>query len=386
MDSATYLSEIERIARDTAAPNAATVDREPRFPSETLAALKRAGALSAAVPTDLGGSGLEPDAIARSCTVLARACSASAMIFAMHQIQVLLLVRHRDGAQFFEDYLRRLAAEQRLIASATSERGTGGDLGRSIAAVEDAGAGKLKLTKQCSVLSYGEDADDYLTTLRRSPQSEQTDQVLVLHTAEQTRAEATGTWDPLGVRGTLSPPFTLSATFTPEQIVATPFARTMTESMVPLSHLLWSRVWLGIASEAYDRAHACVRSRAHSDSERVLPGAQRLASVGAELSLLRAEVARALQDFDAIGVEEREKLSTLSMILRFNNLKIACSELSVRVTLGALEVIGLEGYASAGEHSVERLVRDILSAPLQVSNERIRDTDARLLLIAKERD
>ena len=57
------------------------------------------------------------------------------MVFAMHQIQVATLVRHVDGAPWFEAYLRELAREQRLIASVTSEVGTGGDMGRSIAAV-----------------------------------------------------------------------------------------------------------------------------------------------------------------------------------------------------------------------------------------------------------
>ena len=51
------------------------------------------------------------------------------------------IVRHLDGAPWFEAYLRDVASEQRLIASVTSEVGTGGDLGRSIAAVTPGGDG-----------------------------------------------------------------------------------------------------------------------------------------------------------------------------------------------------------------------------------------------------
>ena len=40
------------------------------------------------------------------------------------------------GAPWFEAYLRDVAREQRLVASVTSEIGTGGDIGRSIAAVQ----------------------------------------------------------------------------------------------------------------------------------------------------------------------------------------------------------------------------------------------------------
>jgi acyl-CoA dehydrogenase len=57
------------------------------------------------------------------------------MVFAMHQIQVATIVRHLDSAPWFESYLRQVCAEQRLIASVTSEVGTGGDMGRSIAAI-----------------------------------------------------------------------------------------------------------------------------------------------------------------------------------------------------------------------------------------------------------
>ena len=59
----------------------------------------------------------------------------------MHQIQVATIVRHLDAAPWFEDYLGELAREQRLIASITSELGTGGDMARSVAAVNEHEAG-----------------------------------------------------------------------------------------------------------------------------------------------------------------------------------------------------------------------------------------------------
>ena len=108
-----------------AGPAADDVDRNARFPSEALEALRGAGALSAAVPEGLGGEGASLDTVARCCFELGRRCSATAMVFAMHQIQVLTIARHLDGAPWFEAYLRELHQEQRLIASVTSEVGTG---------------------------------------------------------------------------------------------------------------------------------------------------------------------------------------------------------------------------------------------------------------------
>ena len=130
-----FLSAIRRIADEVAAPNADEVDRLARFPSEAIDALREERALSAFVPEALGGGGVSFEAIATACYELGRRCGATAMVFAMHQIQIACVVRHLDGAPWFETWLRDVASEQRLVASVTSEVGTGGDLGRSIAAV-----------------------------------------------------------------------------------------------------------------------------------------------------------------------------------------------------------------------------------------------------------
>jgi acyl-CoA dehydrogenase len=380
-----YLAEIREIAAEVARPAAGEVDRDARFPIETLSALRDARALSAAVPESLGGRGLDLEPLALSCFELGRCCAASAMTFAMHQIQVLTIARHIDQSPWFEEYLRRLADEQRLIASATSEVGTGGDMSRSIAAVTDAGDGLLCFEKKAPTVSYGAHADDLLSTLRRGSECEAGDQVLVLSTKDQTQLEQTGEWDTLGMRGTCSPGFIVRATFPPEQILSTPFAKAMSESMVPVSHILWSHVWLGIASDAFERSRAFVREAARRSPGEPLPAAQRLSRVMSELALLRAEVTRALTDYVTVANGPgRESLSTMSGVLRFNNLKLAASEQAVRVCRGALDVVGVAGYRNDTPYSVGRHLRDVLSAPIMVANERIVATDAQLLLIAKE--
>ena len=132
----TFLASIERIGDDVAAKWVDEVDRDARFPHEAIDALRESQALSALVPRELGGGGASIDEIASACFTLGKRCGATAMVFAMHQIQVACIVRHRNGSDWFEQYLRDLVTGQRLIASATSEVGTGGDMGRSVAAVE----------------------------------------------------------------------------------------------------------------------------------------------------------------------------------------------------------------------------------------------------------
>jgi acyl-CoA dehydrogenase len=379
------LDTVCRIAEELAAPNADAVDRDARFPSETIDALREARALSAFVPAELGGDGVSFETIAAACFQLGRRCGASAMVFAMHQIQVVTMVRHLEGSPWYEDYLRAVADEQRLIASVTSEIGTGGDMGRSVAALTPAQEGTWTFEKKAPTVSYGAYADDLFVTLRRDPGAEPSDQVVVLARKDQTTLEPTGSWDPLGMRGTCSPGYLVSAEVAPEQVLATPFPRVSAESMVPVSHILWSHLWLGIATDAFDRARSFVRAAAKQKPGDPPPVALRLSHLMSELSLLRAEVGSALEEFVAASEEPgRERLSTMASALRFNNLKIAASEQAPRVCQGALGVCGIVGFKNDTPFSVGRHLRDTMSACLMVANERIHQTNASLLLIAKD--
>jgi acyl-CoA dehydrogenase len=379
-----FLAAICRIADEIATPNADSVDREARFPSEAIAALREERALSAFVPEALGGAEVSFETIARACFELGRRCGSTAMVFAMHQIQVATMVRHADGSEWLREYLQRVSSEQRLVASVTTELGTGGDMGRSIAAVTPAGD-VCTFEKQAPVVSYGSEADDLFVTLRRTPDTEQNDQVVAVALGGQFALEQTGTWDPLGMRGTCSPGFVVRAEIAPEQVVPTPFGQVMAESMVPITHILWSHLWLGIATDAFDRARAFVRAAAKPSDTGPSPAAVRLSHLMSELSLLRAEVGSGLAEFIELGEgPDRARLQTMASALRFNNLKIAASEQAPRVCQGAMGVCGIMGFKNDTPFSIGRHLRDTMSASLMIANERIHQTNAGLLLIAKE--
>ena len=98
-----------------------------------------------------------------------------------------------------------------------------------------------------------------------------------------------------------------------------------------MTHILWSHLWLGIATDAFDRARAFVRASAKGGPRRPSRLALRLSHLMSELALLRAEVGSGLREFTrGLGEPGRERLSTMATILRFNNLKIAASEQAPR--------------------------------------------------------
>jgi acyl-CoA dehydrogenase len=154
--------------------------------------------------------------------------------------------------------------------------------------------------------------------------------------------------------------------------------------MVPISHLLWSHLWLGIATDAFDRARAFVKASAKGRPDQLPPTAIRLSQLMSELSLLRAEVSSALRDFVEQDATDRDDLSTMASVLRFNNLKIAASEQAPRICQGAMSVCGIVGFKNDTPFSVGRHLRDTMSASLMVANDRIHATNAGLLLIAKD--
>ena len=74
--------------------------------------------------------------------------------------------------------------------------------------------------KQAPTVSYGANADDLFTTLRRAPDAEPGDQVLVLTKNDQTELEPMGSWDTLGMRATRSDDTILDGAFIPDRYVA----------------------------------------------------------------------------------------------------------------------------------------------------------------------
>jgi acyl-CoA dehydrogenase len=258
-------------------------------------------------------------------------------------------------------------------------------MGRSIAAVTPGQDGTCTFEKKAPVVSYGAHADDLFVTLRRDPDSEASDQVIALAMRGQAELEPAGTWDPLGMRGTCSPGFVIRATITPEQVLPAPFSAVMSESMVPITHILWSHLWLGIATDAFDRARAFVRASAKQKPGETPPTAVRLSHLMSELSMLRSEVGSGLEAFVKASEEPgREWLSTMQAAIRFNNLKIAASDQAPRVCQSAMGVCGIVGFKNDTPYSVGRHLRDTMSASLMIANERIHQTNASLLLIAKD--
>ncbi len=379
------VAKTHSIAHEVAAKHAADVDVKARFPQESLDALKQAKLLSAGVPKELGGAGANLQELTAMCFTLGQACSSSAMVLAMHLIQVACVVRHGQKNKYFDAYLREIVEKQLLLGSITSEVGVWGDTRTSICAVS-CKDGKFTLDKDASVASYAMQADDILVTSRRNPDAAPSDQVLVLVRKKDRTLTQTTTWDTLGMRGTCSPGFKLTSSGPEEQILPSPYADASAQTMVSYSHILWGGLWLGIAFDAVARASAFVRAEARKTPGVVPVKATHLARLSVKLQTMRNDVQALATEFDRItalpnGIEE---LLTIGWALRMNNLKVATSEAAQEIVHESLQIIGISAYKNDSKLSVGRHYRDALSASLMISNDRIFSKTASLLLVYKD--
>jgi acyl-CoA dehydrogenase len=366
-DTADLRTRIDKVAA-IAAAHAAAVDSESRFPKEAIAAARAERLLGIAVPRELGGEGFSTADVVDVCYALGRVCASTAMIYAMHQTKVACLTRHGRSSAWHQLLLRRLCAEQLLLASSTTEGQAGGDVRNSAAAIE--GDQRITLERQATVISYGEAADGIVTTARRAIDSASSDQVLVAFLKEDYALERLNGWDAFGMRGTCSAGFKLVASGLREQILPVSYDKIHSHTMMPFAHLAWSGAWAGIAAAAVDRARAFVRKAAQRAAGTLPPGAAHLTRANASMRTLRGLIAAALNRFEAASADAA-MLESLDFQTGMNMHKVNASELAVSTVMSAMQACGLAGYRNDGEFSIGRHLRDILSSPIMISNDRI---------------
>lgn len=366
------LERVHRIGREIAAPNAADVDARARFPTEAFNALKAERLLSCHVAEVYGGLGLDFVEVCRICEALGNYCGSTAMIFAMHQIQIGCITHNCMKSPAFEAFIRELCEKQLLLASATTETGIGGDVRTSSCAVVPDGDHVL-LEKNAPCISYCDDADAILVTARRAPDAGPNDQVHVLVRKEHCQLTPLETWDTLGFRGTVSVGYVLRARVPKEHVLPAPYSEIHAKSMHGFAHGSWSSLWLGIAQDAVNKARAWVRAEARKTPGKLPPTAFRLAELDSRLYTMRAGVElgihayqRRLEQFP-----DGPFPPDFGYALQQNNLKITSSDALVEIVTGALRICGIAAYRNDTRFSLGRHLRDAHGASLMIHNDRI---------------
>lgn len=382
-DLPVLLEKIHAMGRDVVAPHANEVDRDARFPRESFNALKAEKFLSSYIPAEFGGMGLSISDQSKICEALAHYCASTAMIYAMHQIQVACIVHHTMSNDFFRSYMREVVDKQYLIASATTELGIGGDVRSSLCAVNVEG-NAFTLDKQAPVISYAASADAILVTCRQSPEAGKNDQSVVLVRKEDLTLEEISGWDTMGFRGTCSNGYSLRSRGDARQVFPGPYADIHRKTQQPYSHIVWSSLWLGLAQSAMNNARASVRAEARKNPGTLPPTALRLAELDSVLFSMRAGVQQCVLDYhQRLLSDDEEAFSDFGFNLRVSNLKIRSSELVIEVVSKAMLICGIAAYRNDSKLSLNRQLRDAYGAALMVNNDRILGQSSAIQIMQK---
>ncbi|SPA41322.1 Acyl-CoA dehydrogenase [Cupriavidus taiwanensis] len=365
-------------AAAVAQAHADAVDRDARFPQEAFDSLREHGLIGAMVPAAQGGAGASLATVAAICRVLGAACASTGMVYAMHQIQVACVLEHGTTSTWHQGLLARIAAEQLLLASATSEEAIGGALRSSGCALNVDGE-RFHLLKMAPTISYGAHADGILITSRRHADAGPSDQVLVCALKPDYTLQSLNTWDTLGMRGTCSNGFRLEATGALAQVLPVPFGEIADATMTPVSHILWSALWLGICSDAVARAKTYFQGQARARPGALPPSAARVAEAVSLLQLIEGRLELALEQQRRRHAEP-PVASAFALAAGMNGLKTAVSTLALEAVQQAMLVCGMAGYKHGTPFSLGRHLRDLWSAPLMINNDRILTNTANLLL------
>jgi alkylation response protein AidB-like acyl-CoA dehydrogenase len=325
------------------------------FVAENFDELRASGLLAAAVPTELGGRGMEVPELAEMLKTMARACSSTALAFSMHtHIVALAAWRWRNQKAPMAPLLERVARDRIVLIST----GGGDWLDSSGDAV--AAEGGYRVTARKAFCS-GVPAGDLLVTSAVVREKGEVIHFAVPLKAAGVRIEPT--WQSLGMRNTASHDVALENVLVAETAVT---ARRPAGKWHPLFDMLCLislplvyAVYLGVAQAARGRALEMVRKR---KTDEVL--LQQIGEMEDQLAL--AELAHA--DWLACAAAGKPGRETTSRCMTDRTLV-------ARGVLGtvdaAMNVAG--GAAFYRRHGLEQLFRDAQGArfhPLQEGPQR----------------
>jgi alkylation response protein AidB-like acyl-CoA dehydrogenase len=345
-DASAVVAEVLDLAPAQIAPAAADIDREARFPAEQLRALAQIGALGLLVPGEHGGSAGGLSNLAQACEAVGAACASTGMTFLMHNVAVATVAG--GGGPAAERLLGAMAGGEALATLAFSERGTGAHFYAPELRAERHD-GHVHVNGRKAFVTSGGHAEVMLVLLQSD--GEGLDCYAVSKDAEGVSFE--GHWDGLGMRGNSSIAVRFDDVVVDGQALvgaAGAGAELVFGVVAPTVLVGLAAVNVGIAQAALSAALEHAKSRHYPDGSALIE----VATIQHALANMDIDTraARSLLR-EAAGLADAGDEGALVPLMEA---KVLCTDAAARVTQGALEVCGGQGYTPA--LPIERHLRD----------------------------
>lgn len=336
-----------RLAEQHFMPLAAEIDRDQRYPHESVARLRDSGIATMFLPKEYGGGGATLTAYCAVIEGIATACASTSGIVATIQLGAAPLMLVRDAA-LKEQLMRAMVDRGEMVSFALSERGAGSDpSAMATTAVAEAGGWRIRGEK-CWI-GGGGIAARYVVFAQTRPDSGKAGIAAFLVEAGAQGVHDDACEDKMGMRGTRTGTIELDTWVQADRMIAPPGqGLRMAFSALNLGRVAVAAQANGIAIAAYRAAisHAARRKtfgRLLVDHQAL---AFRLADSACRLSGARLMTYEAARAYDA----------GLDITVIAAQAKLTASEASHEVVDMALQMLGGAGFVKP--NPVERMYRD----------------------------
>lgn len=206
-DAMTFFEQATRIATEVAAANAADVDAQGRFPTESMRALAEAGLYGLCLSKHVGGKGEGMRAFAGVVEELAGACGSTAMVYVMH-VTAAQAINTSSTLAGRDSILRDIAAGMHLTTLAFSESGSRSQFWAPVSRLEKSN-GHYVTSASKSWVTSASHADSYVSTGQQPTAASPLESTVYFVRSNMSGVHVTSAFDGLGLRGNDSAPVSL---------------------------------------------------------------------------------------------------------------------------------------------------------------------------------
>lgn len=345
-DARKWQETAETLTREKFAPLAEELDRDQRYPWESIEDLVQSGLAGMFIPKDYEGQGASLTATVAAVETLGMGCASTAAIMCACQLGAFpVLLEGREDQKAF--YLGEMA---RGVATsfALSERSTGSDAAAITATAEREGDG-WRLRGEKYWIGNGGASRYYVVFAKTDPDAGGRGISAFMVDKEADGVEITELSDKMGIRGTQTSNLILDTVVPADaQVGETNRALRLAFKTLNVGRIMVSAQSLGLALAAFREAsERAVERRAFGgpiiDNQGI---AFKLADLATEISAARMMLYQAAQAYDA-----GEDVANLGAMA-----KLFTSEVAHRAADAAVQIWGGFGYCKP--NVAERLYRD----------------------------
>jgi len=345
-----FRDTIRQIARERIAPRAAEIDEKAEYPHDLRRLLAEQDILGLPFETEYGGTGTGALMLNMAVEEIAKACASTALILMVQELGTLP-IRLFGSEELKQRFLPRCATGEWSPAFALSEPDAGSDPGGMLTkAVQDGDEWVINGTKNW-ITNLGI-ANFYVVFAVTDQQAGHSRGITAFVVEADRPGFSVGKLEhKLGIRGSPTGQPIFDDVRVPQENVVGDVNRGFKVAMATLDHsrLGVAAQALGIAQGATDYAAAYARERKQFGQPiNSFQAIQfKLADMETQSAAARELLYQACAKIDR-GDADVGKYSAMA--------KLFCSDVAMRVTVEAVQVLG--GYGYVKEYPVERMLRD----------------------------